>query len=184
MRRLSEEKGGKLFLPQAITEKIVKEKAAEGDDEYWLQNTTPRKSDISNNDKSKHASEIEYRTKLDGKSASNVEGLHSMVDEQEMHANASQGPILGRDISQDGASRHATEIFGVNKSQSGIFDNAEGSKDLAATPRENNARTSALFSQVDGASGARLEGTEIDGIEDQKSAAFGDLSEMNANASQ
>ena len=114
---------------------------------------------------------------MDGKSASYVDGHRSIEDEQEMRARISQGPPFDRDISQDGKSRHATEIANVEKSQSGIFGVDDGSVNLAATPREGFNNKSAIFSQNDDVS-QKISATVIDGNEDKKSAAFGDLSSM------
>ena len=83
---------------------------------------------------SKDASEIEYRTRVDGKSASFVGGDQSMVDEQEMRANISQGPV-NADVSQGRQSKHGTEIAGI-ANKSGIFGSDNASNNLNATPRE------------------------------------------------
>ena len=63
-RRLSEDKAGKMFLPNPETGEIEMEKVGDGDDEIGIQNPTPRKSYVSGKShiKEKDASEIEYRT--------------------------------------------------------------------------------------------------------------------------
>lgn len=117
-RRLSEDKAGKMFLPTPEKGEIEMAKDGDGDDEIGFANATPRRSDVSGVSalKEKDASTIEYRTERNGKSISQVSGRKSIATEQEMHARMSQGPPIGKDISQDARSRHATEIANVDKS--------------------------------------------------------------------
>lgn len=142
------------------------------------------------------ASEIEYVSRVDGKSASFIDANRSIGTEEEMHANISQGPVFGQDCSADkDASIHATEKAFLNNSQDGgVYDIDDGSRQKSATDREFRDRNSAIYSNIEGANMSRdisggdisaalkggrdLSGTDIDGREERKSAAFGDLSSL------
>lgn len=100
------------------------------------------------------------------------------------------------------ASVHGTEKAFLNKSQDdGVYGIDDGSHEKSATDREYRDRNSAIYSNIDGLNMSRdvsggdisqalktggrdLSGTEMDGREDRKSAAFGDLSSLQKAGSQ
>ena len=106
-----------IVLPQPIFDFIVLEKGIDGDDEYWLQNATPRAGDVSDRSaiKEKDASEIDYISKTEGKASYFGDGRKTVEDFQEMRANISQGPMIG-EANSVGRSLDATEMEFINKS--------------------------------------------------------------------
>lgn len=146
----------KLILPNPIFDYITVEKEMDGDDEYWLQNATPRKSYVSGRSgiKEMDASEIEYVSKVDGKSASFLDATHRSIGsiEEEMRADQSQGPVFGKDVTEDAdRSLHGTEKAFLNKSQddANVYGDDDGSRNKSATVREGRERASAIYSNVD-----------------------------------
>ena len=199
-QKLAENKP-KMIIPDPVYEVITREKEMDGDDEYWIQAATPRKSYVSGKSgvKEMDASEIEYMTRVDGKSASFIDANRSIGTEEEMHAAVSQGPVFGQDVSGDPTgSIHATEKAFLNKSQDdGVYGEDDGSRQKSGTDREFRDRASAIYSnnmsrdisggdisQALKTGGRDLAGTDIDGREERKSAAFGDLSSLQKVGSQ
>lgn len=191
-----------LVLPRPVFEYVIKEKGLDGDDEFWFQNLTPRRDDVSDKSKIREmdASTIQYMSRSQAK-LSQIDSIREGEDNQELHARMSTGPIRGDDLSI-GKSIHATEKNFVNRSNndgaSGIAGLDDGSRDREGTEKEFYDRASAIFSQADGTlsrnytsknldaatpDGRLREGTDIDAM-DRKSAAFGSISELQKQGSQ
>ena len=185
-----------LVLPRPVFEYVIKEKGLDGDDEFWFQNLTPRRDDVSDKSKIREmdASTIQYMSRSQAK-LSQIDSIREGEDNQEQRARMSTGPIRGDDLSI-GKSIHATEKNFVNRSNndgaSGIAGLDDGSRDREGTEKEFYDRASAIFSQADGTlsrnytsknldaatpDGRLREGTDIDAM-DRKSAAFGSISEL------
>lgn len=175
---------------------VQKEKGLDGDDEYWLQNLTPPRGNVSDRSKIKEmdASTIQGMSRSQAK-LSHIGSIREAEEDLELRAQISAGPIRGDDLSV-GRSIHATEKNFVNRSNndgvSGVAGLDDGSRDREGTEKEFYDKTSAIFSQADGTlsrhhtqkqlegrtpDGRLREGTDIDAM-DRKSAAFGSISEL------
>lgn len=122
-------------MPMPVKERVDLSKSIEGDEEYWLQNITPRHDKVAEQEenKSRYASEINVFENEEGKKSYIGTPRNASAD-LEMRAQVSEGPVAGN--ASHIPSRLATEenymdkseaVFGdAGQSQSGIFSNING----------------------------------------------------------
>ena len=75
-------KGPSIPIPEPVNELVYKEKAIDGDEEYWLQNATAIQEDISNVSavREKDASVIEF-VQNESAQVSQINSMREMEDE-------------------------------------------------------------------------------------------------------